>query len=183
MLGIGDDPDLVLQVHRRRWPSPACVRRGDQLADGVLRPRRLAARQGGDGAKAGVLQALGPRRTSRRSCRARPRRPPPAPSAVSSRASRGSKSSGQAGGMPSRCERRSFIRVTSETFQPSPTAPSRWAVRDAHVGEIHLVEARLRRWPAGSAASRRPGSSCRGRTWSAPCAWARSGSVRVIRMP
>ena len=35
---------------------------------------------------------------------------------------------------------RSFISVVSDTFQPSPTAPSRWLIRNHDVGEIDLVE-------------------------------------------
>ena len=116
-------------------------RAGHQLADRVLRPRRLAAREGGDGAEAGVLQpggAHGPGRQLRAHRRvvdrqavggldagSRGRTAPESRWTCPSR-STGARSSGWS------------ARPSSRRHRAQPLG-----VGDAHVGEIDLVEARL----------------------------------------
>ena len=121
---VVDDAELVLHLDRRVG-QVLQLAGGDDLADRAFRPRRLAARQGGHGAEAGVLQPLGldvpvgqllaERRVAERRARCR---------VCSSRAS--VMIADSPGRAPPPTASRSFISVTSETFQPSSTAPSRW---------------------------------------------------------
>ena len=115
--------------------------RVDELADGVLRPRRLAARERGHRAEAGEPHAL--RLHVESASRSRTAAFAMAgPSSSCDRRGPGRRSPRSRGRAGRRTARRSFMSVVMATPQPAPTAPEPLAVGDAHVGEVDLVEVR-----------------------------------------